>query len=50
MYILLIFIDDSLRPATSTQVFLVSYVYKRMLRWFPSFQVPTTCVSYSPPD
>jgi len=25
-------------------------VYKRMLRWFPSFQVATTCFSYSPPD
>jgi len=24
-------------------------VYKRMLRWFPSFQVATTCLSYSPP-
>jgi hypothetical protein len=25
-------------------------VYKRMLRWFPSFQVATTCLSYSPPE
>ena len=25
-------------------------VYKRMLRWFPSFQVTTTCFSCSPPD
>jgi len=25
-------------------------VYKRMLRWFPSFQVATTCFSCSPPD
>ena len=25
-------------------------VYKRMLRWFPSFQVATTCLSCSPPD
>jgi len=24
-------------------------VYKRMLRWFPSFQVATTCFSCSPP-
>ena len=24
--------------------------YKRMLRWFPSFQVATTCFSCSPPD
>ena len=25
-------------------------VYKRMLRWFPSFQIATTCLSCSPPD
>jgi hypothetical protein len=25
-------------------------VYKRMLWWFPSFQVATTCLSCSPPD
>ena len=25
-------------------------VYKRMLRWFPSFQVATTCFSCSRPD
>ena len=25
-------------------------VYKQMLRWFPRFQVPTTCFSCSPPD
>jgi hypothetical protein len=25
-------------------------VYKRMRRWFPSFQVATTCLSCSPPD
>ena len=25
-------------------------VYKRMLRWFPSFQVATTCLLCSPPD
>ena len=25
-------------------------VYKRMLRWFPSFQVATTCFLCSPPD
>ena len=25
-------------------------VYKRMLKWFPSFQVATTCLSCSPPD
>jgi len=25
-------------------------VFKRMLRWFPSFQVATTCFSCSPPD
>jgi hypothetical protein len=27
-----------------------SCVYKRMLRWFPSFPVATTCFSCSPPD
>jgi len=27
-----------------------SCVYKRMLRWFPSFQVATTCLSCSPTD
>jgi hypothetical protein len=26
------------------------YVYKRILRWFPRFQVATTCFSCSPPD
>jgi hypothetical protein len=25
-------------------------VYKRMLRWFPIFQIATTCFSCSPPD
>jgi len=25
-------------------------VYMRMLRWFPRFQVATTCFSCSPPD
>jgi len=25
-------------------------VYKQMLRWFPKFQVVTTCFSCSPPD
>ena len=25
-------------------------VYKRMLRWFPRFQVAATCFSCSPPD
>jgi hypothetical protein len=25
-------------------------VYKRMLRWFPTFQVATACFSCSPPD
>jgi hypothetical protein len=25
-------------------------VYKRMLRWFPSFQVATTCLSCNPPN
>ena len=26
------------------------FVYKQMLRWFPTFQVATTCFSCSPPD
>ena len=26
------------------------YVYKQMLRWFPRFQVATTCFSCSPPE
>jgi len=26
------------------------YVYKQMLRWFPRFQVATTCFSCSPSD
>ena len=41
------------RPATSyldTGFSLFPCVYKRMLRWFPSFQVATTCFSCSPPD
>ena len=25
-------------------------VYKQMLRWFPRFQVATTCISCIPPD
>jgi len=25
-------------------------VYKQMLRWFPTFQVATSCFSCSPPD
>ena len=27
-----------------------SCVYKQMLRWFPKFQVATTCFSCSPPN
>ena len=26
------------------------FAYKQMLRWFPRFQVATTCFSCSPPD
>ena len=40
-------------PATGhldTGFSLFPYVYKRMLRRFPSFQVATTCLSCSPPD
>ena len=28
----------------------VPFVYKQMLRWFPRFQVATTCFSCSQPD
>jgi len=40
-------------PATghlNTGVSWFPCVYKQMLRWFPSFQVATTCFSCSPPD
>ena len=40
-------------PATDhpdTGFSLFPCVYKRMLRWFPSFQIATTCLSCSPPD
>jgi hypothetical protein len=40
-------------PATGhldTGFSLFPCVYKRMLRWFPSVQVATTCLSCSPPD
>src|SRR5215510_12612172 len=41
-----------LRPATSIQVLFLGFPVslKQMLRWFPSFQVATTCFSCSPPD
>ena len=40
-------------PATGhldTGFSLFPCVYKQMLRWFPTFQVATTCFSCSPPD
>ena len=40
-------------PATGhldTGFFWFPCVYKQMLRWFPTFQVATTCFSCSPPD
>jgi hypothetical protein len=40
-------------PATGhldTRFSWFPYVYKRMLRWFPSFPVATTCLSCSPPN
>jgi hypothetical protein len=40
-------------PATGhldTGFSLFPCVYKRKLRWFRSFQVATTCFSFSPPD
>jgi len=33
-----------------TGFFWFPCVYKQMLRWFPRFQVATTCLSCSPPD
>src|SRR5215468_10676051 len=45
-------VQKVLRPATSIQVFFLGFPVslKQMLRWFPSFQVATTCYSCSPPD
>jgi len=40
-------------PATGhldTGFYWFPCVYKQMLRWFPTFQVATTCFSCSPPD
>ena len=40
-------------PATGhldTGFYGFHWFYKRKLRWFPSFQVATTCLSCSPPD
>ena len=40
-------------PATGhldTGFYWFPRVYKQMLRWFPKFQVTTTCFSCSPPD
>jgi len=40
-------------PATGhldTVFSLFPCVYKQMLRWFPTFQVATTCFLCSPPD
>ena len=45
--------QDPEDPATGhldTSFSWFPYVYKRMLRWFPSFQVATTYLSCSPPD
>jgi hypothetical protein len=40
-----------LRPANTAQVFLSFPVSKKqMLRWFPRFQVATTCFSCGPPE
>jgi len=35
---------------TGSSWFPCVYVYKQMLRRFPTFQVATTCFSCSPPD
>ena len=40
-------------PATGhlvTDFSWFTFVYKRMLRWFPGLQVATACFSCSPPD
>ena len=40
-------------PATGhldTVFYWFPCLYKQMLRWFPKFQVATTCFSFSPPD
>jgi hypothetical protein len=62
MYVLLFFTLDagllartqySERPATGhldTGFSRFPCAYKQMLRWFPRFQVATTCFSCSPPD
>ena len=45
--------QNSEGPATGhldTGFSLFPCVYKQMLRWFPRFQVATTCFSCSPPD
>ena len=43
--------ESSLRnPKKYTGFSWFPCIYKRMLRWFPSFQVATTCLSCSPPD
>ena len=46
-------IQHSKGPATGhldTGFSWFRYVYKQMLRWFPTFQVATTCFSCSPPN
>ena len=47
----LFFFCEKSRPVLGTTGFSrFPCVYKRMLRWFPTFQVATTCFSCSPPD
>ena len=42
--------EGSLTLSLATDFSWFPCVYKPMLRWFPSFQVATTCFSCSPPD
>jgi len=50
---LLTIIQYSEGPATGhldTEFSLFPCVNRQLLRWFPTFQVATACLSYSPPD
>ena len=42
--------EDPANSHLDTEFSCFPCVYKRILRWFPRFQVATTCFSCSPPD
>ena len=44
------YLEGPVNGHLDTGVSWFPYVYKQMLRWFPRFQVATTCFSCSPPD